>query len=153
MASSEREYRMNSITAIVTGITTLFGWLKERAQKNQDLKIAEIDAKKEMVLSKQMAIAQWELAQLVDKDKILRYSSFLLFSSPFWSGFMGPSFHHYMIGLWQSLTPFQENILAMICASVFGRKTIPNFIGGTIQAVAGAMRKPVLPEPEDTKNS
>jgi len=54
------------------------------------------------------------------------------------------------ISLWHSLTPLQENILAMICAAVFGRKTIPNFIGGTVQALASGLRKPQLPEPRNT---
>ena len=143
---------MNPITTIISGLTTLFTWFKDRAQKTQDLKIAEIEAKKEMVESKQMAVAQWELAELVDKDKALRYSPFLLFASPFWSGLMGPDFHSYTLSLWHSLSPFQENILAMICAAVFGRKTIPNFIGGTIQAAAGAIRKPQLPQPTDTQS-
>lgn len=142
---------MNPVTMILSALTTLFGWFKERAEKTQDLKLAEIEAKKQMVLSKQMALAQWELAQLVDKDKPLRVLSFVLFSSPFWSGFFGPTFHQYTLSLWHSLSPFQENILAMICAAVFGRKTIPNFIGGTIQALAGGLRKPPqLPEPRET---
>jgi len=38
----------------------------------------------------------------------------------------------------------QENILTMICAAVFGRKSIPNFIGGTVRVVAGGFRKSVL---------
>ena len=53
---------MNPIAMIISGLTTLFTWFKDRAQKTQDLKIAEIEAKRDMVLSKQMAVAQWELA-------------------------------------------------------------------------------------------
>ena len=134
------------LKAIIEGV-------QKRSQETQDLKLAEIQARKEMVLSKQLAVAQWELAQLVDKDTWLRRGSFVLFASPFWAGFFGPDFHHYTLSLWHSLTPLQENILAMICAAVFGRKTIPNFIGGTVQAVAGGLRRrPVLPEPGDTLN-
>ncbi|ACJ21260.1 hypothetical protein CbuK_A0027 (plasmid) [Coxiella burnetii CbuK_Q154] len=95
----------------------MLNWLKIRAEKTQELKIAEIEARKEMVLSKQTTIAQWELAQLVDKDKILRYSSFLLFSSPLWSRFLGPTIHRYVLDLWKGMTPFQDNVLAMICAA------------------------------------
>ncbi len=143
---------MNPIKIIWSIVKAIFEGLKKRSQETQDLKLAEIKARKEMVLSKQLAVAQWELAQLVDKDKPLRFLSFVLFSSPFWSGFFGPDFHQYALGLWHSLTPFQENILAMICAAVFGRKTIPNFIGGTVQAVVGGFRKtPPLPEPEETR--
>jgi len=90
---------MSLLSLVFSGLTTVFGWLKDRAQKNQDLKLAEIEARKQMVLSKQLAVAQWELAQLVDKDKILRYSSFLLFSSPFWSGLLSPTFHQYTVSL------------------------------------------------------
>ena len=99
---------MNPIATIFSGLTTLFTWFKDRAQKTQDLKIAEIEAKRDMVLSKQMAVAQWELAQLVDKDKPLRLLSFVLFASPFWSGFFGPDFHSYTLSLWHSLSPFQQ---------------------------------------------
>lgn len=41
-----------------------------------------------MVLSKQMVIAQLELAQLIDKNIWLCYSSFLVFSSPLCLGLM-----------------------------------------------------------------
>lgn len=152
-AITSRDKHMSALTIIISGITTLLSWLKARAKATQDLKIAEINARRDMVLSRQMNVAQWELAQLVDKDKILRYSSFLLFSSPFWSGLFGPGVHNYVLGLWNSLSMFQENILAMICAAVFGRKTIPNFIGGTIQAVVGAIRRPLLPAPKETEES
>lgn len=141
---------MNPVKIIWSIIKAIVEGIEKRSQETQSLKLAEIQARKEMVLSKQLSVAQWELAQLVDKDKPLRLLSFVLFASPFWSGFFGPSVHAYCLNLWHSLTPLQENILAMICAAVFGRKTIPNFIGSTMQAVAGGLRKSQLPEPRDT---
>lgn len=69
---------------------TLLSWFKDRSKAKQELKMAEIKAKTQIVLSENTANSEWELAQLTDKDKLIRWAAFLLFASPLISYWISP---------------------------------------------------------------
>lgn len=141
---------MNPIATIISGLTTLFTWFKERAKETHDLKIAEIRAKKQIVLSKDMANSEWEIAQLLDKDKLLRWAAFLLFASPLIASLVSPTWGAWVQRAWHSLEPWEANVLSGMCLAVFGLKKIPQLVGNTVGAVVDAIKKPKLPPPRDT---
>ncbi len=138
---------MNPFSLIFSGISTVFGFFKERAHAKQDLKLAEIEARKQMVLSREQANSEWELAQLADKDKVMRWSAFLLFASPLLASFISPQAGAWVQHAWHSLEPWQADGLSAMCLAVFGYRSIPRVIGNTVNSVAAALRKPRLPPP------
>jgi len=70
------------ISLLVEGIKTVFGWAKEKSIAKHQRNMAQIQNETELLLSKQKANSEWEMAQLNDKDKVLRWAAFLLFASP-----------------------------------------------------------------------
>lgn len=143
---------MYLIAAILSGFGTLFRWLKARAEAQQDLKLAEIQAKKQILLSKEMANSEWEIAQLLDKDKMLRWAAFLLFASPLIAAMISPAWGAWVQRAWHSLEPWEANVLSGMCLAVFGLRKIPQLLGSTVGAVVDALKRPKLPPPQQTRD-
>ena len=141
---------MGIISIVTQFATTLIGWLKDKSQAKHDLDMATIQAKTQVVLSRTQANTEWELAQLNDKDKGLRWASFVLFASPLIASWISPTFGKYVQAGWAALQPWQANVLAGMSLAVFGLKTIPRLVGSTVAAVVDSLNRPQLPPPEDT---
>lgn len=139
------------LDTIFSGITTAFGYFKEKTKAKHELEMASIKAKTEVVLSRERANSEWELAQLRDKDKFLRWAAFMLFASPLLAALINPEWGKYVQSAWHSLQDWQANALSGICLSVFGLKSIPRLIGSSVGAVKDALNPPKLPEPKGTK--
>jgi len=54
----------------------------EKAQAKHKLEMAIIENKARLAAAKDQANADWEMAQLEDKDKILRWFSYTMFTAP-----------------------------------------------------------------------
>jgi len=132
------------ISELVSLASHLFkGWTESKKAKS-DLKLAEIQAKKDIILSKETANSEWEIAQLTDKDKVLRWAAFVLFASPLIAGLISPSWGAWVAQGWSSLPSWQSNVLSGMCLAVFGLKKIPQLVGSTVSAVKDALVKPKL---------
>jgi len=71
------------LTSIATLATTWFEGRNEKAKGKIALDKAELDNKIRLMLSTQEYNKEWEIAQIRDKDKSLRWFSFILMSAPF----------------------------------------------------------------------
>lgn len=54
----------------------------EKAQAKHKLEMAIIENKARLAAAKDQANADWEMAQLEDKDKVLRWFSYTMFTAP-----------------------------------------------------------------------
>ena len=132
------------ISDLISLATHLFkGWTESKKAKS-DLKLAEIQAKKDILLSKETANSEWEIAQLTDKDKVLRWAAFILFASPLIASLISPKWGTWVAHGWASLPSWQANVLSGMCLAVFGLKKIPQLVGSTVGAVKDALSKPKL---------
>ena len=79
---------------ILNGIATLANtWFEGRNQKQRAkiaLDIAEANNKVRLLESTMEYNKEWEIAQLRDKDKVLRWVSFLIFAAPFLFALIDP---------------------------------------------------------------
>ena len=142
---------MGIFTSIFNITNTLLSWLKERAKGNQELKMSEIEAKKNIILSHDKANTEWEIAQLMNTDKWMRWAAFLLFASPLIASFISPSWGQWVSKAWHTMPLWQENVLSGMCLAVFGLKSVPRIVGSSTAAIINAIRRPILPIPRDTK--
>lgn len=123
------------ISEIVKMASWVFNVFKEKRNAAKDLKLAEVEAKKKIMLSDTQANTAWELAQLSDKDKYLRWAAFLLFSSPLIACLISPEWGVRVKEAWGQLPEWQANVLSGMCLAVFGLKKIPHLVGATVRAV------------------
>lgn len=125
------------IGLIVEGIRTVFGWAKEKSKAKHEKEMAQLELEKRLLLSQNEANSKWEMAQLNDKDKILRWAAFILFASPLLAALVSPEWGHKVQEAWHMLQPWQSNVLSGMCLAVFGMRKIPDLLG----ACSGAIRQ------------
>jgi len=129
------------ISLIFEGIKTIFGWVKEKSQAKHERNMAQIRNEARLLEEKETNNSKWAMAQLNDKDKLLRISAFILFSSSFWSHLVSPSFGKLVQESWSSMPHWQAEVLAGMSLSVFGLKKIPQIIGATVGIIKEAIQK------------
>lgn len=126
---------------IFDAVKTGFGWHREKKKAEHEREMAKISNETRLLLSTNEANSKWSMAQLNDKDKILRVAAFALFSSSFWSHLISPEFGRLVQGAWASMPHWQANVLSGMSLSVFGLKKIPQLVGATVGAITQALKR------------
>lgn len=121
--------------AIAGVIKTALSWFGQTQKAKQERKLAQIQNETRLLLAKESNNSKWAMAQLNDKDKLIRIAAFLLFSSSFWSYLISPEFGRLVKDAWLSMPHWQANVLSGMSLSVFGLKKIPQLIGTTMGAI------------------
>jgi len=129
------------ISLILDGVKTVVGWFTEKAKAKHEREMASIELEKRLLLSKQEANSKWEIAQLNDKDKILRWAAFVLFASPLLAALINPAWGHKVQSAWHMLKPWQANVLSGMCLAVFGMRKVPEVLGMTVGAIKEGLSK------------
>ncbi|MCB1719382.1 MAG: hypothetical protein KDK05_29955 [Candidatus Competibacteraceae bacterium] len=125
---------------LIKSITNLANtWITSKSEKSkakQALELAEIDKKKEIILSLQKNTHEWELNSLQDKDKWLRRLSFLMFSSPFLIAIFAPEHvsHYFEVALQEVPVWWQKSYMAMT-GGIWGIASLKNIIPEIIDVV------------------
>lgn len=127
------------ISLILDGVKTVFGWMAEKSKAKHDREMAGIELDKRLLQSKQRANSQWEIAQLRDKDKLIRWCAFLLYASPLISTIISPELGARVMNGWHQLTTAQAYVLDAMCLSVFGIRKITQIVSGTVGSVIQAV--------------
>ena len=128
------------LSLIFDGIKTVIGWTREKAKAKHDRTMAALELDKRLLLSKQEANSQWEISQIKDKDKVLRWAAFVLFASPLLASLINPDFGNRVQQAWHSLPDWQANVLSGICLAVFGMKKIPQIMGSITGSITQALK-------------
>lgn len=129
------------ISIIFDGVKTIVGWLAEKSKARHERDMAQLQLEKRLLLSEQEANSKWEIAQLNDKDKILRYCAFVLFASPLIASLISPNWGHKVQLAWQMMKPWQANVLCGMCCAVFGMRKVPNIIGSIVGSIKEGLKK------------
>lgn len=124
---------------LFNGVKTLVNWQREKSVAKHERDMAQLQLERRLLLSKQEANSQWEIAQLNDKDKLLRWAAFLLFASPLVTSFISPELGARVQHAWHTLPIWQANVLSGMCLGVFGRRQIPEILGATVGSVKEAL--------------
>lgn len=126
---------------IIGAIKTVFGFIGDKTKAKHERDMAQLTLETRLLLSEQQANSKWEIAQLNDKDKLLRWAAFLLFASPLIAYWISPELGQRVQLGWHSLQSWQSDGLSGMCLAVFGIRKIPELIGSTIGAVKDGLKK------------
>lgn len=109
-------------------------WLEGR----QKLQQAEVNNRARLLESEASHNSEWEMAQIVDKDKWLRRISFSILSAPFLYAAYDPFVvkDYFEIAL-STMPEWYIQMYVAVIGSVWGISAMKNTLGG----VLGAMRK------------
>lgn len=129
------------ISLLVDGVKTVFGWLGEKSKAKHERTMAALELEKRLLLSQQEANSKWEIAQLNDKDKLLRWAAFILFASPLLAALISPEWGHRVQEAWHMLKDWQANVLSGMCLAVFGMRSIPNVLGAAVGSIKEGLKK------------
>lgn len=129
------------ISLIVDGVKTVFGWIAQKSKAKHEKEMAALELEKRLLLSQHEANSQWEIAQLKDKDKLLRWGAFLLFASPLLASLISPEWGHRVQSAWHVLEPWQSNVLSGMCLGVFGMRKIPELLGRTVGNIKQGLKQ------------
>lgn len=130
---------------IVTLLKDVFGifsgWLSNRqklAFEKQKTKIVIEQNKQRLAKDRQQYNHEWEMANLADKDRLLRWTSFIMFSAPFVVAIFAPD--HIQVYFQHSLKDipsFWKDTFIAINGGIWGLSSLKNVVPGVI----GAFRK------------
>lgn len=121
------------ISTVFSSAYNLFsGWLqgKQEIQKaEQNRQLAAMENQARLLRDTQSNNQAWEMAQLTDADKILRRSSFVIFSAPFIVAIISPNAvaHYFTIAL-SSMPLWYIQTYMGIIGAVWGISSLKNAI-------------------------
>ncbi len=113
-------------------------WLKGK----QAIKQAEQENTARLLADKESNNSAWEMANLQDKDKFLRWFSFVMFSSPFWIAIVSPEqVRDYFEVAINSVPVWWQQMFIAINGGVWGISSLKNVVPALIQGIKKAAKK------------
>ena len=129
------------IQTLIAPVANLAGtWLASRAAKSkakQDLELAIIQNKTRLALSENEANHEWEMAQLQDKDKWLRYFSYSMFTAPIVVMVVAPEHGKRIFENLEYVPSWLVEIWIALNGAIWGLSSLK----GVVPSVIGSVRK------------
>ena len=129
------------IQTLIAPVANLAGtWLASRAAKSkakQDLELAIIQNKTRLALSETEANHEWEMAQLQDKDKWLRYFSYSMFTAPIVVMVVAPEHGKRIFENLEYVPSWLVEIWIALNGAIWGLSSLK----GVVPSVIGSVRK------------
>lgn len=129
------------LAALISGVGELISFKKQTYLKEKERDIAKIENETALLKDPNNNNRAWEMSQLCNGDRLLKWGAFLLFASPFFSYMISPELGARVSQAWQRLPEWQSAVLSGICFAIFGMKQIPNMVGGIIGNVVKAIKQ------------
>jgi len=121
------------IGAISGLITTWLGGYNERQKAKQELQKAELENKARLMRDENSYNHAWEMANLTDKDKWLRRTSFIMFSAPFIIAIFAPQHvAEYFTSAIHSVPDWWVKTYMSITGGIWGLSSLKNVLPGVI---------------------
>ena len=124
------------LTALVTPLTNWFTTRQKLNAAKLETKLKIEANKQRLAMDTQTNNHSWEMANLTDKDKILRWGSFILFTAPFIVALFAP--HHIELYFQHSLAPIPEwwkkTYMAMV-GGIWGISSLKNIVPAIVDQV------------------
>lgn len=129
------------IQALISPVAKLAGsWLKNRAAKSKakaDLELAVIQNKTRLALSENEANHEWEMSQLQDKDKWMRWFSYSMFTAPILVMVVAPDYGKRIFENLEYVPSWLIEIWIALNGAVWGLSSLK----GVVPSVLGSVRK------------
>lgn len=131
---------------IFSGIASIANtWLEGRNQKqkaSQALDAAEVANKVRLLESENEYNSEWEIAQLRDKDKSLRWFSFLLISAPFIVAIFDPdAVNYYFTTALAAVPEWWVKAWMGIMGAIWGLSSLKNITPALLNSLKGKKKK------------
>jgi hypothetical protein len=120
----------------------VIGGVKDYVAGEQEIKKAEKANKARLLRDKQSNNAEWEMANLTDKDKWLRRFSFGMFSAPFFWALVDPvAVEQYFNVALSAMPEWYIQMFGAMVGGVWGISALKNTAPALITGVVKAIRK------------
>lgn len=129
------------LSLIFEAVKTGFGWHREKNKAKHERDMAQINNQTRLLSERESNNAGWQMANLNDKDKIIRMGAFLIYASPILGYWISPALGARVQEGWNQLTPMQGEVLRIMCLAVFGINQGTKILGSTISSVAQALKR------------
>lgn len=109
----------------------------EKAQAKHKLEMAIIENKARLAAAKDQANADWEMAQLEDKDKILRWFSYTMFTAPIVITVVSPEWGKQIFQNLEYAPSWVVEVWIAMNGAVWGLSSLKN----VVPSVVGQLKK------------
>lgn len=114
--------------------------IEKRAEKSaakHKLDVAVLNNKARLAQAKESHNSEWEMAQLQDKDKYLRWFSYTMFTAPIVITVLAPEYGRRIFENLEYVPEWMVQVFIAMNGAVWGISSMKNVVPGMI----GAMRK------------
>ena len=126
---------------LISPVANLAGtFLKNRAEKTaakHKLELNVLENKARLALAKHEANSEWEMAQLQDKDKILRWFSYTMFTAPIVITVISPEWGKQIFQNLEYAPSWVVEVWIAMNGAVWGLSSLKN----VVPSVVGSIRK------------
>lgn len=131
------------ILSLIGGLLTqVVGGFTDHFKHKRKLKEAEVENRARLLKDEQSNNHEWEMANLTDKDKFLRWISFIMFTFPFvWIYFDAQAAAEYFQILDQHLPTWYKQTYMGMTGGIWGISALKNSIPGLVNGVVNAVKK------------
>ena len=133
-------------STLLSPVTDLVGgWVKGRQKIKEaklDVKLAQMENTARLLREKEGYNAQWEQAQLAQTDRLLRWLSFLILSTPFVSAAIFPEqVQKYFTVALAAIPEWYQAMYMAIIGAIWGIAELKNSLPALIGGLKGAIKK------------
>ena len=109
----------------------------EKAAAKHKLDLAVIENKARLAQSKHDANSDWEMAQLQDKDKFLRWFSYTLFTAPIVITVLAPEYGRRIFENLEYVPEWMVQVFIAMNGAVWGLSSLKNVAPSVVGAIRG----------------
>ena len=128
---------LNFITPIANLAGTFFKNRAEKAAAKHKLELNVLENKARLALAEHEANSEWEMAQLQDKDKILRWFSYTMFTAPIIITVISPEWGKQIFQNLEYAPSWVVEVWIAMNGAVWGLSSLKN----VVPSVVGSIRK------------
>lgn len=129
---------LQALIGPIAGLASTF--INKQAEKSQakhKLELAIIENKARLAAAKDQANADWEMAQLEDKDKILRWFSYTMFTAPIVITVVSPEWGKQIFQNLEYAPSWVVEVWIAMNGAVWGLSSLKN----VVPSVVGQLKK------------
>jgi hypothetical protein len=120
----------------------IVGGVRDHFAGKRELKKAEVENRARLLRDKASNNHEWEMANLQDKDKILRWISFCMFTWPFiWIYFDPAASAQYFEILDETMPAWYKQTYMGMTGGIWGLSSLKNVVPSLVNGVKNAIKK------------
>lgn len=133
---------LDPITAAIDLVSNIGGWVNDSLKQSREIKAAATENTVRLLKDEQSNNAAWEMANLQDKDKWLRWASFTLFTYPMvWAAFDPTGAATYFNVTLAALPDWYKQVYLGITGGIWGISALKNAVPSLVSQLVTAFIK------------